>query len=189
MRVNLLRLAAVLLFYGRHLASILLGKSQDERGHYHLQVTLIAVAWAASVILVHWTLSRRHVPYWLKYATTAADAILITLLCAISGGPRSAMLVLYFPLIASAPLRLSLHLVWTTTAQALAGYLFVLGHYIWRIGFHQYYSTPELRVPRRHEAIFLLALLVCGLFAGQSVRQMKRLVLRPVISQTLSGPV
>src|SRR5260370_39912026 len=112
MRVNLLRLVGIVLFYGRHLAALLFGKAEFERGRYHLQVTMIAVSWAASVILVHWALSRRVVPYWLKYATTAWDAVLITLLCVISGGPHSPMLVLYFPLGASAPLRLSLPLVW-----------------------------------------------------------------------------
>src|ERR1700704_1846371 len=150
MRVNLLRLTGIVLFYGRHLAALFFSKSELERGRYHIQVTLLAVSWAASVILVHWALSRRIVPWWLKYATTAWDAVMITLLCVISGGPHSPMLVLYFPLIASAPLRLSLRLVWTPPAEAMPGYLFVLGPYIWRTGLHTYYATPDLRTPRRY---------------------------------------
>jgi TRAP-type C4-dicarboxylate transport system permease small subunit len=98
-----------------------------------------------------------------------------------AGDPRSPLVLLFFAAVASAPLRLSLKLVYFATAAAMIGYLLVLGHYAWiQIGFHRYYATPELRIPRRHEIIVLLALLVCGLLAGQAVRQMKRLVLRSV---------
>ena len=56
------------------------------------------------------------------------------------------------------------------------GYLFLLGYYAWYlVGFHRYYETPELRIPRSEEAITLIALLVAGLFAGQTVRQARRL--------------
>jgi TRAP-type C4-dicarboxylate transport system permease small subunit len=102
-------------------------------------------------------------------------------LYAVGGCARTPLVLLYFGLIASAPLRLSLRLVYTATAAAMLGYLFLLGYYAWHlVGFHKYYATPELRIPRSEEAIYLLAMLVCGLFAGQVVRQVRRMIVSPV---------
>jgi len=176
-RVNLIRLIAIVLFYGRHLIQVFMSAPDAPvRGKYHLQVTAIAVAWGAAAIALHIRLSRRQVTPALKYAAVAWDAIMITLLCAIAGGPTSPLVLLYFPLIAMAPLRLSLRLVYLTTALAMLGYLLLLGHYAWYvIGFHKYYATPELRLSRKTEAIVLICMLVCGLLAGQVVRQARRI--------------
>src|SRR5213079_2167484 len=126
---------------------------------------------------------RRQLFGWLKYAAVLWDAGMITLLCAVGGGPRTPLVLLYFPLIATAPLRLSLKLVYVATAAAMAGYLFLLGYYAWYlVGFQKYYATPELRIPRSDEAIFLLSLLLCGLLAGQCVRQMRRIASPQVVA-------
>jgi hypothetical protein len=129
----------------------------------------------AAVLLVRFQLARRVVPSWLKYATTAWDLFMVTLLCMIAGGPRSPLVLLLFLVIAMSPLRLSLRLVYATTAGASLAYLSLLAFYAWvRIGYEKYYSTPELRIPRSEEAIHLIALLVAGLLAGQAVRQARR---------------
>jgi hypothetical protein len=90
------------------------------------------------------------------------------------------VILLFFPVIVSAAVRLSLPLVWFATIGSVIGYLAVVAHYAWRvIGFDRYYATPELRIPRGDEAMFILALLVTGVFAGQVVRQARRLT-RPL---------
>jgi hypothetical protein len=177
LRVNLIRLVAIALFYGRHLIEWALAeRSAPIRGQYHVTVTLVVIAWCFEAAVLHvWLLSRRYDP-WLKYFAVLWDAIMIVFLCVVAGGPRTPLLLLFFALIASAPLRLSIGLVYAATTAAMLGYLFVLGHYAWyKVGFHRYYASPELRIPRNQEAITLLAMLVCGLFAGQVVRQMRRL--------------
>lgn len=176
-RVNLVRLAGIVLFYGRHLLEYLLASpGAYVRGPYHLRVTWLAAAWAVSVLLVRQSLLRRSVPDWLKYATTAWDLFLITLLCMFAGGPRSPLVLLLFLVVAMAPLRLSLRLVYATTAGAMMSYLCLLAYYAWfKIGREKYYSTPELRIPRAEEAVYLLALLIAGLLAGQVVRQARRI--------------
>lgn len=176
-RVNLIRLTGVFLFYGRHLVEfVLAAPDAPVRGAYHLRVTWVAAAWVAAVLLVRFQLARRVVPTWLKYATTAWDLFMVTLLCMIAGGPRSPLVLLLFLIIAMSPLRLSLGLVYATTAGAGLAYLSLLAFYAWvRIGYERYYSTPELRIPRSEEAIHLIALLVAGLLAGQAVRQARRL--------------
>jgi hypothetical protein len=154
------------------------------RGRYHLVITAIALAWAIEAVVLHVWLSRRRVDWWLKYAAVLLDVLMITLICAISTtdpAPRSPLVLLYFAVIASAPLRLSLRLVYVATIAAMAGYLFLLGYYAWHvIGFHRYYATPALQIGRSREIITLLALLTCGLFAGQVVRQIKRMILTSV---------
>jgi hypothetical protein len=165
------------LFYGRHLVQYFLSAPENPiRGPYHLQVTWLCLAWGGSAIIMHVALTRRLATRHTGYAVVAWDAILITLLCALSG-EQTPRFVLFFVLIATAPLRLSIPLVWTTTACAVAGYLVQLGYYAWFvIGYERYYQHAELRVPRSHEAIVVLALLVSGLLAGQMVRQARRLV-------------
>ncbi|HEY7090005.1 MAG TPA: hypothetical protein VH518_18045 [Tepidisphaeraceae bacterium] len=178
--MNLIRLLAIALFYGRHLIEYFVSAADTPvRGIYHTKVTLLCLVWAGFALVLHVWLTRRRVLPWLMYVVVGIDAGMITLLCVIAGGPQSPLVLLFFPLIASAPLRLSLPLVWWATACAILGYLGVLGHYAWYVvGFDRYYSTPELRIPRSSEAIIVLALLVTGLLCGQVVRQARRLVLR-----------
>lgn len=176
-RVNLIRLAAIVLFYGRHLVEWFLSAPDAPiRGRYHLAVTGVVLLWTVLALLLHGWLARKYFEPWMKYLAIAVDGLMITLLCILAGGPRTPLVLVYFGLIASSPLRLSIRAVYFATALAMAGYLVLLGHYAWyQIGFRRYYATPELRIPRNEEIITLLAMLVCGLFAGQIVRQIRRI--------------
>jgi hypothetical protein len=59
----------------------------------------------------------------------------------------------------------------------VAGYLVVLGHYVFFvIGAETYYADPQLPGMRRYEVILVLGMGMMGLLAGQSVRQARRLV-------------
>jgi hypothetical protein len=138
--------------------------------------------WAGAGAVLYLWLRRRRVEPWLKYVVVVIDAVMITLICTLAGGPKSPLVLLYFPLVASAPLRLSLRLVYVATAAAILGYLCVLGVYAWYvIGFQTYYATPALRIPRSQEAIVILALLATGFLCGQIVRQMRRMILIPPV--------
>src|SRR5436309_8904624 len=87
-RVNLIRIIAIALFYGRHLVEYARAASDSPvRGQYHVAVTALAVAWAAAAVVLHVRLSRRSVPPWLKFAAVLWDAAMITLLCILAGGP------------------------------------------------------------------------------------------------------
>jgi len=182
-RVNLVRLVAIVLFYGRHLIEVMLSPAGSAvRGRYHLAVTMLVVVWTFECVVLHRWLTQRIYADWMKFAAVLWDAVMITCLCAIAGGARTPLVLLYFPLIVSGTLRMSLRLVYVTTAAAMLGYLFLLGFYAWYlVGFHKYYATPELRIPRSEEAIYLLAMLamlVSGAFAAQSVRKMRRMAHR-----------
>jgi hypothetical protein len=178
-RVNLIRLAAIVAFYGYHLINVfLVSGNEGLRGTYHATVTTLVMAWAATVMLLYFCLSRRYVPPWLKYASTLWDIFLITGLIALTKDkPTSPLLVLYFVVIASSGLRLSLRLVYAATLGSIAAYLFLLGFYaFWVIGAEAYYGKEGFRIPRSHEVIFVLALGATGICAGKVVRQARRLV-------------
>jgi hypothetical protein len=171
-RVNLIRLAALVAFYGHHLVNVfVLGDNPALRGDYHVVVTSLVLAWALTVLIVHFCVLRRWVPAGLKYVVTVWDILLITTLLMVGGDGRTMLAVLYFLVIVAAPLRLSLPLVWTATLGAMAGYAFFLGYVRWRL------ELPiEQRLSRPQQIVFLLALGAAGLLAGQFVRQCRRLV-------------
>jgi len=185
-RVNLIRSAALVLFYGNHLLNVYLYKDdpnlQGEAGaRYHAGITTIVLAWAIGILVLHTCLTRRWMPPALMYVSTAWDLLLISALIVLSpDGPRSPLMLLYFVVVAAAPLRLSLRLVYVTTLGALAAALIVLGQYVFiRVGSVVYYDPERglpYRIPRVTEVIFLLTLGTVGLLAGQMVRQARRLV-------------
>ena len=171
-RVNLIRLAAIVVFYSHHLVNVLLIQNEPSlHGSYHAMVTALALAWAMAVLAIHFCLSRRWVPPALKYVATAWDLLLVTALLLIGRDPKSMLAVLYFLVIFAAALRLSLPLVYTATFGAMAAYAFFLGYL--RFGLHL--SDTE-RLSRPQQIIFLLALGTAGLLAGQVVRQVRRLL-------------
>jgi hypothetical protein len=183
-RVNLLRALSVIVFYGHHLyrtylAPQDLGLTPEERARYHLAVTAIVLAWILEIFVLFLCLSRRWVPPALKYLASFSDLILVSaLLIANPAGPHSPLVFIYFAVVAAAPLRLSLRLVQATTFGAMLAAVLMMGYYVYfRIGSEVYYQPgSEVRVSHTAEVLFLLALGLCGLFAGQSVRQARRLV-------------
>jgi hypothetical protein len=179
-RVNLVRVAALVAFYGHHLLNaFILSNDPELRGKYNAAVSAIVLAWAVGAFVVHVCLSRRWVPPALQYVATFWDLALVTALLVAGGeGPRGPLTLLYFVVIAAAPLRLSLRLVTATTLGAMAFAAVALGHYVFfKLGTAAYYAADSpYRIPRAHQVMFLLALGACGVLAGQSVRQARRLV-------------
>lgn len=175
-RLNLVRLAAIILFYGYHLINVYVARDNPAlAGAYHVKVTALVMVWSVGVAVLY--LSRRWVPPALKYVVTGWDTVLITTLVVLAGDPRSPLTVLYFLVIAAAPLRLSIRLVCTATLLTLMAYGFLLGHYaFYLIGYEHYYADSALRIPPTQEVIFALGLATAGILAGQVVRQARRLL-------------
>jgi nitrate/nitrite transporter NarK len=197
LRVNRIRLVALIVFYVRHLVDMYMLHAGPPGAHsadpgvtarYHLGVTIIIILWGGMSAGLAWMLATRRVPPALKYVAVAWDLAMVTAIGVLAGEPRSPLMLLYFVVIASAPLRLSLKLIYVATFGAWIGYAIVLAWYAWYlVGFDRYYATPELRIPRSHEVIMLLSLGAAGLMAGQVVRQARRLVGGHAVSVDTSG--
>jgi hypothetical protein len=175
-RVNLIRLAAIIAFYGHHLLNVYVFHRQDESiaGSFHTAATALIVAWTGSVLALHYCLSRRWVPPALKFVAVGWDILMITallvILASVAHEPKSWLAVLYLLVIATAPLRLSLPLIWLATLGSMAAYLAYLGYLkYWLL------LPDEARLSRPNQVIFELALGAAGIIAGQMVRQAHRL--------------
>lgn len=173
-RVNLFRLAALLVFYAHHLLNVYVFFREDPSiaGDFHLAVTALVLAWSGEVVALYLCLARRWLPAWLKYAATTADIVLVTaLLMVVARLGRDAgswLATLYVLVIAAAPLRLSLPLVYFATLTSMAAYGFFLGYV-------KYQLALEQRLSRPNQVIFALVLGATGILAGQVVRQARRL--------------
>lgn len=171
-RSNLLRAVCIgvfyaielLNYYGLRLGSFKWEASVDR--DFHVAVTAAAFAWIMVVLTTQLCLTRSLFPPALKYATTAADLLLLTAVLLLADGPRSPLVVGYFLIILLAGLRLSLRLVWCSTAGAVVGYLAVLAYARW-------FAEPGrvLNVSHAQQAIMISALLLAGVILGQIVRR------------------
>jgi len=170
-RINLIRLVAILLFYGNHLVNYYWSGTDAVSPEYHTAATLITLLWGISVLLLYQMLSQRWYPPPLKYLITAWDLILITAIVCLSGEARTTLVVLYFLVVAAAPLRLSLALIYCATLGSMAAFLFFLAYVRFWLQL-----PAERRLSRVEQVIILLALGGAGLLAGQTVRQIRRLL-------------
>lgn len=178
-RVNLIRLAALAVFYGYHVLNVfVISDAPALRGRFHQTVSLVIFVWAAGAVLLHVVLARRIMRPALPLTVIAWDIVMVTALLCVCENPRSMIVTAWFLIIASSSLRFSLPPVYLSVFGSLLGYLVFLGHsrYVLQL-------PIELRVPRTNQIVFALALVVAGLLAGQSVRQARR------IAAGISSPV
>src|SRR5690349_9233043 len=100
MRVNVIRVIAIALFYGRHMIEVMLSpRDAPVRGMYHVRVTAVIVAWAGVAAVVHILLSRRYYPTMMRFAIALLDVLMITLLCAIAASMAPAPTAILTPLV------------------------------------------------------------------------------------------
>ena len=191
-RANLLRIVGIGAFYVVHLLSyfssqgrlpqlgfLQLAEAGEVPKQFHILVTLVAVAWAMLALGILLALQQRIFPRWLPYFSTGCDIVLLTTVICLGAAARSPLVTGYFLIQVLATLRLSLPLVWFSTAGCALAYLGVLGCAKWpeQAGITKLTgeTAVDLRVPRYHQAIVLLAILLTGVMLGQIVRRVRHL--------------
>jgi hypothetical protein len=191
-RANLLRIIAIGVFYAVHLWSYYSSQGKlpqfgilqiAEPGQvgqrFHVLVTLLAATWAMLALGILLALQQRIFPRWLPYFSTGCDLVLLTAIVCLGAAARSPLVAGYFLILIMATLRLSLPLVWFTTAGSVMGYLCVLGCARWpeHFGLAKLLgdTSDALRVPRYYQAIMVLAIVLAGVMLGQIVRHVRRL--------------
>lgn len=176
-RANLLRIIGIAAFYaielvnyhGLHLGFLELPKQEGISASFHQAVTALSVAWTMVGLGVYLCLSQRFFPGALKYVSTALDLVLLTVMLMLADGPRSPLVVGYFLVVVLSGLRFNLPLVRCATAGAIVGYLVVSGYARW------FTERQDLRVPRYHQLMILVALALTGITLGQIIRRVRRL--------------
>lgn len=190
-RANLLRITAIGAFYLVHLWSyfgaqgrlpsfsfLQLAEAGEISQPFHVLVTLLAAAWAMLALGTLLALQQHIFPRWLPYFSTACDIIVLSGIICIGSVARSPLITGYFLILVLAALRLSLPLIWFATAGCALGYLCVLGCAKWPATFGIDKISPgatDLRVPRYHQMIVMLAILLAGVMLGQVIRHVRRL--------------
>jgi hypothetical protein len=164
-RANLFRIVGIGLFYGIEWANYAAGEVDRP---FHQAVTALALAWAIVALGVLICLTRHVFPASLKFLSTTADLVLLTVILVLADGPKSPLIVAYFLLVVVALLRFSLPLVWFSCGGAILCYMFLLGYAKW-------FTDRDIRVPRYQQAIFLLAIALTGIILGQVVRRVRRM--------------
>lgn len=123
-RVNLIRLLGLVVFYSHHLLQYHFLKDDTWRtSEYHQAVTAVMMAWGGMVALLHLLTIREAGPWanwrdkpWIKYVVTIMDLLFIFSLVSLHPeGARGPMTLLLFLVVAAAPVRFSLRLVYVAT--------------------------------------------------------------------------
>ena len=172
-RANLLRIIGIAAFYivelinyhGLPLGFFELSKVSEVTKPFHQAVTALAVAWTMVGLGVLLCLRRHIFPAQLKFISTGCDIVLLTAILTVADGPKSPLVIAYFLVIALSALRFNLPLVWFSCGASMAGYLFLLGNAKW--------FREATRVPRYHQIMFLLALVLTGVVLGQVIRRVR----------------
>jgi hypothetical protein len=185
-RANVLRIIAIGAFYVVHLWSYFSAQGRvpnfgffqvaaagEISRQFHVEITLLTVAWASLALGVLLALQQRMFPAWLPYLTTGCDIILLTLVLCIANGPRSPLVAGYFLILVRASLRLNLRLVRFATVGTALAYFILLGCK-WLPAAQS--LRGDQQVPRYHQIIVLVAIVLAGVMLGQVVRAAWQLV-------------
>jgi hypothetical protein len=164
-RANLLRIAGVGAFYCVELVNYYTGVVERP---FHQAVTALALTWALVGLGVLFCLGQHVFPALLKFLSTGADIVLLTAILVLANGPKSPLIMGYLLVIVLAALRFSLRLIWFASAGSVLSYMFLLGYARW-------FTERDLQVPRYHQAIFVLALVLTGIVLGQVIRRVRKM--------------
>src|SRR5271166_4413625 len=81
-RINLIRLAALVFFYAQHLSSVYVFKDDGLTPAGRSAVTILVLLWALAAVGLHFILTRRWLPPVLPYLSIGLDLVMIGLLVA-----------------------------------------------------------------------------------------------------------
>ncbi len=177
-RINLIRSASIIVLYGVHLVNYLSGglaaaldvnNAEILARQIHIGVTAIVLGWLMVSFGVYLALAQRLPVRHIGSISTAFDIVYLTGALIISTGPRGPLVVGYFLIIMLSGLRHRLALVWWTSAGSISGYLVVLAFAKWPSGWFRTLGIES--VPRYHQIMIVMALIIAGVIAGQSVRR------------------
>ncbi|MEQ1906692.1 MAG: hypothetical protein ABL888_21075 [Pirellulaceae bacterium] len=180
LRVNLIRIISISAFYLIHLWNYLAPKLGAAVSGFiglgdvtvsfprHIAVTTLCLAWLMVAFIVHFLIDQRKVSDRLTLWSTLADIALLTAILSVSSGPAGPMVAGFFLILMLTGLRFNLRLVRIATVAAAIGYLTVLAVSRWPQGILE--NNELTTVPRYHQVMILVAIIISGVIMGQIVR-------------------
>jgi hypothetical protein len=180
-RGNVVRMIAIAGFYGVHLLNVYWPGFQQSTTEsvagvaelpvsatVHLSVSVLVFAWLMQAMGVHLSAMTQPLTRGLALAVVCGDVLWLTAALCLSTGAAGPLVAGYFLIIALAALRLDLWLIRWATVAAVAGYVFVLGATRWPVGLLKEIEVSS--VPRYHQLMTIVALVLMGILIGQIVR-------------------
>jgi hypothetical protein len=172
---------AILGFYSIHLLNVYLPgmgessvraaaglKGSSVSGTVHLFVSILAFAWLMQALGVHLASLTKPFSRKIALAVVVGDVVWLTAALCFSTGAAGPMVAGYFLIVGLAALRLDLWLIRWATIASVMGYLFVLGATRWPVGILKEINIET--VPRYHQVMTMVALVLMGVVVGQIVR-------------------
>jgi hypothetical protein len=184
-RVNVLRICAIAMFYLLHLAGswpgnagswlslLQFNQTRELSPQRHLAITVLVGAWVLWSLTVHVLLLDRVFPRRLPVLSICLDSLFLTAVLICGSGAASPLVCGYFLIVMMAGLRLNLSWVRLATGCCVLGYLVVLGCSRWPQGF--LLQDPLPTVPRYHQIMVCLAIVISGVIVGQMVRHVRQI--------------
>jgi hypothetical protein len=180
-RGNLIRIVGIASFYSIHLLNVWLpklaaGSLSEMIGlgvtpvpkNVHVAVSLVVAAWLMQAFGIYAATAAGHASRRMAMLVAIGDVCWLSAALSLSTGAQGPLVVGYFLIIAMAALRLDLLIVRWTTAASVVGYLAVLAACRWPMGILKEIAPPS--VPRYHQLMMIVALVLAGVVIGQVVR-------------------
>lgn len=128
---------------------------------YHLRVMTVFAVWTVASFIFQRMLHDEAAAPYARYAWSAADTTLLTILLCMSAGPLGPLLIGYPLLVAASGLFFLVPLVWFTTASTLLGFGWLL------------FCRADLGWPVHYPAIFAATLAVVGFIVAYQVYRVR----------------
>ncbi len=128
---------------------------------YHMRVMTVFAVWTIASFIFQRMLHDEAAAPWARYAWSAADSTLLTILLCMSDGPLGPLLIGYPLLVAASGRFFLVPLVWFTTAATLLGFGWLL------------ICRADLGWPVHYPAIFAATLAVVGFIVAYQVYRVR----------------
>ncbi len=180
-RGNLVRIVGIASFYSIHLLNVWLPTLNGGRfaeavglgvtpvpGNVHIAVSLVVAAWLMQAFGIYAVTAAGQMSRRMGLLVAVGDVCWLSTVLSLSTGAQGPLVAGYFLILAMAALRLDLWIVRWTTAASVVGYLAVLAASRWPMGILKEIAPPP--VPRYHQLMVTVALILAGVLVGQIVR-------------------
>jgi hypothetical protein len=165
-KANRIRMVALAIFGLNEILNYSVFHVVDWR--FHVGSLLIVFIWFLFAAIFQWMLRHHFLPRSSSFLMASVDVSSMTWLLLFADGPKSPLVGIYFLIIALSGYRLNPPLTLYTSGASVFGYLVVL-EFVKR-------HAPLFKIPRMHETLVVLCLLLMGMVMTHLVSRVLNLL-------------